>query len=282
MAKYFTLLFMLFQSFSSLAQEEPYYEPVGKRTLENLKYLPNLETTQNRIYIATSGGTRYFGSKMNLSNDFFEAKRNTSLYWKAQLGYNFDDKWSGEFAFSKNPIYLKTSLSGLRNRQSSLNVNKGESFNEFQLRLKRKIIQVDKVAQKAGIFFTTGISYSPNLANRDNGLSQYVSPIFNGANIPPDTVLHEVRTRTSKHAFAVELGLELSGRVSDQLGVGLFVNTWIRPKGSMYNDLSYRVNSSEPQVFQQSSNALNLNAGILIYYNMLNWVKYRNNKSLLN
>jgi hypothetical protein len=282
MSKYFAVLFFLFQCLLTRAQDDPYYEPIGKRTLEDLKYLPNLETSQNRIYIATSGGVRFLNSKINPINDFFQNGRSTNLYWQVQLGYNIADKWNAEVAYSQNPLFMNTQFAGFQNGQSVFSVNKGESFDELQLRLKRKIIFVDRVSQKTGLFVTTGISYTPKLPNQNYGLSRYVSPIFNGRNIPPDTVFHEIRTLTSQNAFAFELGIELSGRVSDQLGVGVFFKTWFRPKGSISNDLSYRVNSNEPQLFRQESNPFNINTGVMIYYNMLNWVKYRNKKSLLN
>lgn len=267
----FTLVCMLCQ-----AQEEPYYEPVGKRKLEDMKYLPNLETLQRRIYLGVGGGSRFSSSVVDPSMSLFRSENNTLLYWDAQLGYNFNDKWYVELAYAQNPLFIDTELLSDNLANSGLRISNGENFNEFQIRTKRKILQVDKVPQKAGIFLTSGISFNPSLANRNLGTNRYLGSISNGRNAPPDTIFYSVETFTNKHAFALELGLELSGRLTEQLGIGVFVKSWWRPKGSVFNELNYRINSTETNSFTQQLNTFNFNAGVLIYFNMINWVKYRN------
>lgn len=276
MYKYFLFILLFLISWAALAQEEPYYEPVGKRSLDELKYLPNLETIQRRVYLSVGGAYRLSNSKIDPTSSFFQSQRMVSLLWDAQLGYNLDDKWFVELAYARNPIFLSTELLSPRSSSAGLTVSDGENFNEFQLRLKRKIIQVDKVPQKAGVFVSTGLSFSPQFANRNLGRNGYVGSMFNGTTAPPDTIFYSIETQTQNYALALELGLELSGRLSDQLAIGVFAKSWWRPQGSIYNDLSYRINSTEINSVRQDIGSFNFNFGILIYFNMVNWVKYKN------
>lgn len=273
---YWLLIFILTLTLDAIAQEEPYYKPIKNRNLEDLKYLPNLKTSLRSVYFGVSGGARFSGSSISPATTKFLKSNNPQLFWEAQIGYNIADKWHIEAAFAKNPLFLNTILGGFPNNTKGFTTNNGNNFNEFQLVSKRKIIQVDKVSQKVGIFLTSGISYNPKIANRVLDTDRYATPIFYGPNIAPDTVFHGINTLTSKHAFAIELGIELSGRITDQLGIGVFIKSWIRPKGNLSNQLAYKFNSLERQTFLQELKAVNLNSGVLLYYNISNWVKYKN------
>lgn len=276
---YLFFLFLMILVHTSWSQNEPYYEPVGKRSLEDLRFLPNLDTEQRRIYLLLLGAARFSNSNIEPSSEIFSAKSSTNLFWGANLGFNSADNFLFEIGYAKNPIFLNLEFKERPSSNNSFPITSGGDFNEFSFRVKKKIVQVDKVAQKAGLFLIAGLLYTPDFPNKNLGSATYASRQFYGPNIKPDTVFHSISTSSSKHAFAFEFGLELSGRLNEQIGIGVFAKSTVRPSGSLNSNLRYSVNDGSGEIYNQQLSPLNINLGVLFYFNAVNWVKYKSKVS---
>ena len=246
------ILLLVLLSVSAFGQEVPYYEPLSTRKLKDAKFLPNLSTTQNRIYIAAHGGVSSYSSTITPEEGFLSGQRNIYLNYAFSLGFVLEEKNYWEAAYARNEIGLRFLADLPFNGFGDLNYQRNLEVGYFMLRFKRSIWVIDKVTRNARLLVHAGLGWSPELSRQSFMESRRFRFPLNVANSIPDTAFVSVNYTSAQRPFLFETGLEIHGNLSEQVSLGLFSHIQFRSSQTFTNEIFYGINTAVQKEFQQT------------------------------
>lgn len=272
------ILLTFFNSFASFAQEEPYYKDLSNRNRDDLRFLPNLDTKKTRLYFTGELAFRFLNSKVSSeSSTRYETNAVNSLNYGGTVGVNFSDNWYFDLGIDANPMGMQTILNASISGQRPIRIATGQDFTAYGLTVRKKVWQIDKVTNNAAMLITAGLKLAPALNNNviEDRLIRLGVNSVNGSR--PDTANYRIITRSDKLVPIPQLGFEISGKVVEQVEIGLFTKMSFMPDGILTNDLIFRINSDPNVLSRQAIGKFTLDFGVIVRWNLINWVNYKTN-----
>lgn len=271
-----SILFFLFCFQAAICQDEPYYKDLPNRQRDDLKFLPNLETSKTRLYLT---GFMSFGFQNSTITSPKTARYGstgvTNLNYGGALGVNFNDNWYYDVGVSANPMFMVTKVDNGAGNQRSISFSSGMKFTAYSATIRKRVWQIDKVTKNAAMLLTAGLMVSPALSNvvHEDRLLRFGINSFNGSN--PDTANYRITTRSEKLKLIPQLGFEISGKIIEQVEIGIYSKVSFQSKGTLFNDITFNINSEPSTAARQDLGALNLDFGVMLRWNLINWVNYK-------
>lgn len=274
-----TIILLIFISFLGVkAQDEPYYKDLPNRNRDDMKFLPNLETSKTRLYLSGELAFRFLNSSINSeSSTRYESNNVNALNYGGTIGVNFRDNWYFDLGIDTNPLIMQTILNSSASGRRSITIGTGNDFTAYSLTIRKKVWQIDKVTKNAALLVTAGVRFVPALYNRviEDRVIRLSVNSFNSSRA--DTAIYRIVTRSDKLLPVPQLGFEVSGKVVEQVEIGLYSKLSYLPKGILTNDLTFRLNSEPSMVSSQEIGRVGIDFGVLIRWNLINWVNYKTN-----
>ncbi len=254
-------------------EEDEYFKPLSKRKdMPNSTY-KNLDRKYHSLYVSIEGGFKLnYSSFNNTMNNLLGNQNNNDFSWGATLGYNFDNRWSAETGYMKNPVYFIQSVASGRGVPFTYRI--GTALDAIPLRFKYRVFMLDAVTKSAGLFIGAGVLLNANTKERLIYERSFTG--VSGSRVKPDTIrLTSASYITKKLSTSLEINAELQGRVANGFYISLYSRAYIAPNAGLRSDLVYYQNSNKIAEATQSLKGISYNFGLLLRLDLARGYRYQ-------
>ncbi len=254
--------------------QEPYYQLPSERAASEAIFLPNLESQQVFWYLALNGGLKLGVFKGNTTGkDLYNVKDDGKTMWEAVVGFNKDTRWQIELGYQRLPHYTFASTDLSEYGYFGINLKSGEGQNVLLLRAKKRLLNLDRIANRTGLYLTSGLLF--NMQHQKINTDEYFYRLPVGLNRTTlDTLDLLVEFNQKMPLLLPELGLEISGRLSDQLELGIYARSAYQPADYSTVHFKLDLNNRPISSAQYVNNNLSFYAGFQLRYNFIKTIKY--------
>ncbi len=253
--------------------QEPYYELPSERNASNALNLPNLNSKQIFVYFGLNAGIKLGGlSNTGIQPANVKAKDDGFTTWEAFLGFNKNSRWQAEVAYSKYPAFINQELNLSKFGIYPVQLRSGKFFTNITLRGKKRILNLDRVAGRTGLFFTSGLLIDPFA--KQTLIDEYNYEYYSGRVPPVDTLRVGVSFFQNRQVIKWENGLEISGRLSDQFEIGLYARVLMLKRGFLESITNIEYNNKS-EVNYIKTGGINALIGFQLRYNFFKTVIYK-------
>ncbi len=271
----FMIFFLMSLALVSRAQEEPYYElPTHRKTRHEIMNMPNLDAKVIKWYISASAGMRPVGSVLENDLDGIMVRRKLiNTFWDVNLGYNMNYNLFYEVGLMQNPVFVSSYFSERISRSIPLVFKEGKNYYSIPLRIKKRVVMLDKLTRMAWVNAGLGIVVSPGMRSEKlNGYDINLLRRVNGA--IADTVVFRFNSHQQSVPVNFEIMAELGGKVVEQLEISVFAKAMIFPKPVVKSDFSLIYEPDDIRSAAQKSNPVMLQFGLNIKFNYPAVIRY--------
>ncbi|MCP9770131.1 hypothetical protein EGI22_19680 [Lacihabitans sp. LS3-19] len=267
------LVFLIFPQII-IAQETPYYQLLTQRKLNHeIINLPNLNSFSISYFFAVSGGFKksYPGSTA-ISPTEIVANSPINGLWEITFGQNRNENWHYEIGVSEMYNNLTTRFTKIGNGSLSFINEEKQYF--IPLRVKKKIVTLDRVSRNAFINVGIGAYYLVNKPKigSENGTLEFTKKRNPS---PEDFNTLDYEIYKSKFPVTFEFLTELRGKVTERFELSLYFKGIVKSSQNQKNNFQLNYINGNYDSFGNFSKSVSLVFGLQAKLNSPKYFRYK-------
>lgn len=270
--KYRLYIFFNFLIINTYCQETPYYqEPVKRKDAHEKMVMPNLNSFTIKYYSSLSGG---------FSKDYIKSKNDISIGKKAQsqmlgffefnLGVNRNEKYFFETGFSQVNQQLNTYYNI---PFAPFQLQNDQRLWMLPVRAKRTLWVMDRVSRSAFLVAGMGLNFRLNSLKEKHESKKY---LIQYRQTPPidalESMEYEMVSVPTKINF--ETMVEIRGKVTERVELGLFSKAVVSKSGNLSNQLIVNYFNGKSETSLDKTKGIQLIFGLVLRINSPAYYRY--------
>ena len=276
MRHWFSVAILLLVYLSSNAQDDDYYRlPTHRRLNDGQITLPNLKTESVFWYFRPYGGIKIQGNKFNRNEEErLVSSSSGDICWALNMGINRADRWELEIGYMKDPQNLQWRLKAINGEFIPYSFAVRKADNRIQIQYKKRLFIVDRVTKKTRVNLVLGVQTSPWRKAGILNEIDFIYPTIPSSYGYNDTLKIQAQFKQLKNLPTGLAGLELTGRLAEQVEIGLYSLFSFEPTGILNSSIQINSTLADPILSEYQLRGFSALVGITLRWNFLNVIRY--------